>query len=283
MSNIPGTLYIVSTPIGNLGDISQRAIEILNRVAVIAVEDTRHARRLLEACAIRTPTMAVHEHNEREQVAGIVSRLSEGQDVALISDAGTPLVSDPGFVLVREVRSLGYRVSPVPGASALLAALSVAGMPTDRFVFEGFLPNKSGARQHRLDELKNETRTLVFYEAPHRILASLQDMSQIFGAEREAVLARELTKTFETVKGGSLQSLHDWVAEDPNQQKGEIVMIVHGASICDTTVDTETRKLLQILLEELPLKQAASLAARISGNKKNLLYNFAIKELGVGD
>ena len=273
-----GALYVVATPIGNLGDLSHRAIEVLQGVTVIAAEDTRHTRRLLQQFEINTDCLALHEHNERKVTASLLARMEQGDSIALVSDAGTPLLSDPGYHLVREAAVHGLRVIPVPGPSAIMAALSAAGLPTDRFCFEGFLPSKAAARCGRLQALRQATATLVFFEAPHRILATLTDMQSIFGADRQAVLARELTKTFETFLRGSLEEIHQRVSEDPNQQKGEIVMLVHGASPVERNgIDPETERVLNILLQDLPVKQAATLAAEITGVKKNLLYQQAIK------
>jgi len=276
--NTAGVLYVVATPIGNLLDITRRALEVLQSVALVAAEDTRHSRKLLSHYGIGTPMLALHEHNERPATAGLLDRLNAGADIALISDAGTPLISDPGFYLVRAVRQAGLRVVPVPGPAALTAALSVAGLPTDRFIFEGFLPAKQAARRQRLLELQDATPTLVFYESSHRILASLADMLALFGPDREATLARELTKTFETIRQASLAELHAWVAADSDQQKGEFVVLVHGAAKPEAAViDTATERLLTLLMAELPLRQAASLAAQISGIGKNVLYEYALR------
>ena len=272
-----GTLYVVATPIGNLGDMTPRAVEILQGVDLIAAEDTRHSGRLLTHFGIATPTIALHEHNERTQAPRLLARVMAGESLALISDAGTPLVSDPGFHLVRLAREQGIRVVPVPGASALMAGLSVSGLPTDRFVFEGFLPTKSGPRCKRLQALMAETRTLIFYEAPHRVRATLEDMAAVIGEGRRAVLARELTKTFETVKDAPLGELADWVRNDADQQKGEIVLLLAGAqSGGDGADDSEARRILSVLLEELPLSQASVLAARITGLKKKQLYQLGL-------
>ena len=237
-----GTLYIVATPIGNVADFSERAIKVLQQVAVIAVEDTRHSGRLLQAHSINTPMLSCHEHNETERSEQLLKRVANGEDVALISDAGTPLVSDPGFHLVRMAHQRGCKVVPIPGPSAVIAALSCAGLPTDRFVFEGFLPAKQGARLARLQELQNDPRTLVFYEAPHRIEECLQDMVAVMGAERPATLARELTKTFETIIPATLGELHAKVQADENQRKGEFVLVVAGAQRSDAILDSETEK-----------------------------------------
>lgn len=278
----PGTLYVVATPIGNLDDISARALRILREVALIAAEDTRHSARLMQHFGIATPLAACHEHNEREQGGRFIARLEAGEDVALISDAGTPLISDPGFHLVRQVRAAGFAVVPVPGACALIAALSAAGLPSDRFIFEGFLPAKAVGRRSRLEQVREEPRTLIFYEAPHRILECLEDMRAVFGGERQAVLARELTKTFETLKGLRLDELCAWVAADSNQQRGECVVLVAGwqAPEGDEAVSAEALRVLDLLLAEMPLKRAAALAAEITGVRKNVLYQVALERKG---
>lgn len=275
----PGKLYVVATPIGNLDDISPRALRTLREVALIAAEDTRHSIRLLQHFGITTALAACHDHNEREQGGRFVARLLAGDDVALISDAGTPLISDPGYHLVRQVRGAGIEVVPVPGPSALIAALSAAGLPSDRFIFEGFLPAKAAARRGRLELLKEEPRTLIFYEAPHRVLESVQDMASLFGKDRHAVLARELTKTFETLKGAPLGELAEWIAADSNQQRGECVLLVTGwqAPEGEDAISGEALRVLDLLLGELPVKRAAALAAEITGVRKNLLYQAALE------
>lgn len=274
-----GTLYVVATPIGNLEDISARALRVLREVALIAAEDTRHSARLMAHFGIATPLAACHEHNEREEGGRFLDKLLAGADVALISDAGTPLISDPGYHLVRQARAAGIRVVPVPGACALIAALSAAGLASDRFIFEGFLPAKMAARKARLELLKEEPRTLIFYEAPHRILECLEDLEAVFGADRSAVLGRELTKTFETLKGLPLGQLRAWVEADSNQQRGECVLIVAGwqAPVDDGAVSAEALRVLDLLLGELPLKRASALAAEITGVRKNLLYQLALE------
>jgi len=276
VSIINGALYVVATPIGNLGDISRRAIEVLGGVDVIAAEDTRHSGKLLHHLGVKTPTLALHDHNERAMSESIVARLQEGEAVALISDAGTPLISDPGYHLVTQARVAGCQVIPVPGASALLAALSASGLPSDRFTFEGFLPAKAGARTAKLEPLRDDPRTLLFYEAPHRIEASIAAMATVFGDERPAVIARELTKTFETIHGGTLAELSNWLAADANQRKGEFVVVVGGAPAEMRAVDREAERVLRLLLAEISVKQAVVLAAKITGVKKNLLYQFAL-------
>ncbi len=275
-----GSLYVVATPIGNLDDISARALAILRSVALIAAEDTRHSARLMQHFGIGTPLAACHEHNERDQGGRFLARLLAGDDVALISDAGTPLISDPGYHLVRQARAAGIAVVPVPGACALIAALSAAGLPSDRFIFEGFLPAKAAGRRARLEQVKEEPRTLIFYEAPHRILECLQDMQAVFGDERPALLARELTKTFETLKGMPLAELAAWVAGDSNQQRGECVVLVAGwqAPEGEEAVSAEAMRVLNLLLAEMPLKRAAALAAEITGVRKNLLYQVALEQ-----
>ncbi|MCG8294952.1 MULTISPECIES: 16S rRNA (cytidine(1402)-2'-O)-methyltransferase [Pseudomonas] len=274
-----GTLYVVATPIGNLDDMSARALKVLADVSLIAAEDTRHSVRLLQHFGIDTPLAACHEHNERDEGGRFITRLLAGDDVALVSDAGTPLISDPGFHLVRQARAAGVRVVPVPGACALIAALSAAGLPSDRFIFEGFLPAKTAGRRARLEQVKEEPRTLIFYEAPHRILECLEDMEAVFGGERSAVLAREITKTFETLKGLPLAELRAFVQGDSNQQRGECVVLVAGWSAPedDQAVSTEAQRVLDLLLAELPLKRAAALAAEITGVRKNLLYQLALE------
>ena len=279
MSNAPGTLYIVATPIGNLGDWSQRAQEVLAQVTLIAVEDTRHSNKLLSHFGIQTPMIAYHEHNEKVASEKLLSRLRAGESVALISDAGTPLISDPGYPLVSQAHAEGIRVSPIPGPSAVIAALSASGLPTDRFIFEGFLPSKAQARKSRLQSLQADTRTLVFYESPHRIAECLADMCAVLGAERLAVLARELSKTFETIKQAPLQELLTWVEQDKNQSRGEIVLVVHGAEASGPE-DVEVERVLTILLKSLPVKDAAALAAEITGGKKNALYKQALYIIG---
>ncbi|BAN46800.1 ribosomal RNA small subunit methyltransferase I [Metapseudomonas resinovorans NBRC 106553] len=280
--NAPGTLYVVATPIGNLDDISARALRILREVALIAAEDTRHSARLMQHFGIPTPLAACHEHNERDHGGRFLARLQAGDDVALISDAGTPLISDPGFHLVRQARAAGIAVVPVPGACALIAALSAAGLPSDRFIFEGFLPAKASGRRGRLEQIREEPRTLIFYEAPHRLLESLEDMRAVFGGDRQALLARELTKTFETLKGAPLDELCAWVAADSNQQRGECVVLVAGwqAPEGEGALSAEALRVLDLLLAELPLKRAAALAAEITGVRKNLLYQAALERQG---
>ena len=278
LNSVVGSLYVVATPIGNLDDISARALKVLREVSLIAAEDTRHSLRLMQHFGIATPLGACHEHNERDEGNRFIQRLLAGEDVALISDAGTPLISDPGYHLVRQARAAGVKVVPVPGACALIAALSAAGLPSDRFIFEGFLPAKAVGRRSRLEAVKEESRTLIFYEAPHRILECLQDMESVFGADRPALLARELTKTFETLKGLPLSELCAFVEADSNQQRGECVVLVAGWTAPETeqVVSSEAMRILDLLLKEMPLKRAAALAAEITGERKNVLYQVAL-------
>lgn len=277
MSIETGVLYIVATPIGNLGDMSPRAVEILSGVDLIAAEDTRHSARLLNHFGINTRCIALHEHNERDLSDDLINRLKKGESMALISDAGTPLISDPGYPLVQKAHESGIKVVTVPGPSACMAALSVSGLPTDRFAFEGFLPARGAARRTHLEPLVDEPRTLIFYESPHRIRETLGDMRTVFGGDREAVIARELTKTFETVRRDSLDELTEWLEADANQQKGEFVILVRARRQESGSNEQETTRILQILLPELPLRQAVALTVKITGQKKNLVYEQAVK------
>jgi 16S rRNA (cytidine1402-2'-O)-methyltransferase len=275
----PGRLYIVATPIGHLGDITLRAIEILREVDRIAAEDTRHSLGLLKHLGIEKPLVALHEHNEREQAEKLLAWVREGHTLALISDAGTPLISDPGYHLVQSAHQLGIQVVPIPGSCSIIAALSAGGLPTDRFVFEGFLSAKATARRKQLEKLATETRTLIFFEAPHRILDTLEAMQACFGEQRLAVVARELTKTFETIRRGTLSELEVWMKSDPMQQRGEFVVLVAGQmrEPIKDAISPESHQVLKILLSELSVKQAATLAAKITGIKKGLLYEMALK------
>jgi 16S rRNA (cytidine1402-2'-O)-methyltransferase len=276
-----GQLYVVATPIGNRADITERALQVLKSVACVLAEDTRHSGSLLRSLGISTPLQSLHEHNEQAQIEPLLARLRMGDDLALISDAGTPLISDPGYRIVQAARAAGVTVVPVPGPSALIAALSVAGLPTDRFVFEGFLSAKTTARRARLQALVDEPRTLVFYESSHRIQETLADLAELFGAEREAVIARELTKAFEQIQGGSLAELNTWLAADSNHVRGEFVVLVAGEPApVETDISAEAGRVLKLLLKEMPVKQAAALAAEITGARKNALYQFALEWLG---
>ena len=267
-----GVLHVVATPIGNLGDLSPRAQQVLRGVDAVCAEDTRHTRQLLAHFGIERPLVALHEHNEDELAQRLVARLHGGESLALVSDAGTPLVSDPGYRLVRAARAAGVRVSPVPGPSALVAALSVAGLPSDRFAFEGFLPAKASARRERLAALAGEPRTLIFYESAHRIEEMLADAAAAFGGERRGVLARELTKLFETVLDGTLDALHARVAADANQRKGEFVVMLEGAGDDADARLAEGRRVYALLNAHLPPSAAAKLAAEITGAPRKALY-----------
>ncbi|HET8941331.1 MAG TPA: 16S rRNA (cytidine(1402)-2'-O)-methyltransferase [Rudaea sp.] len=270
-----GKLWIVATPIGNLEDFSARARSVVQSADLIAAEDTRHSAALLRHFGVATPTVALHEHNERDVCETLVQRMRDGAQIALICDAGTPLISDPGFRLVRAARTAGIKVSPVPGPCAAIAALSVAGLPSDRFVFEGFLPAKPGARRARLENLSTESRTLIFYESSHRIAETLADMAQIFGAIRAAVVARELTKLFETVLDGTLEELARRVAGDADQRRGELVVLVAGADAqADDVRLSEGRRVFALLRAEMPPSRAAKLAAEITGASRKSLYDF---------
>ena len=270
-------LYIVATPIGNLADMVPRAVEVLQSADLVAAEDTRHSQRLFSHFSIETPLVAYHDHSDDQRTAKILQRLEQGQTVALISDAGTPLISDPGYRLVREARERGFKVVPIPGPCAFVAALSAAGLPSDRFTFEGFLPAKPLAREKALQALAAETRTMVFYEAPHRVLDTLEAMRQIFGDTREAVIARELTKAFETIHLLPLAELVEWVRADSNQQRGEIALLVRGAAERKSSeLDVEAERVMKLLLAELPPKRAAAVAAEITGVNKKLLYNWSL-------
>ncbi|HKJ77499.1 MAG TPA: 16S rRNA (cytidine(1402)-2'-O)-methyltransferase [Gammaproteobacteria bacterium] len=275
----PRTLYVVATPIGNLADLSPRAQEVLAGVDRIAAEDTRHSARLLRHFGITTPATAFHEHNEQRALEDLLRRLEAGEAVALISDAGTPLLSDPGYHLVRAVWERGLRAVPIPGPSAAVAALSVGGLPTDRVAFEGFLPAKAGARRKRLEGLRDEPRTLVFYEAPHRLAETLADLAAVFGPERRATVARELTKAHETVRPDTLEALRQWVEADSDQRRGEVVLLVEGlaAEAAASARETEGLRVAERLARELPASRAAAVAAEITGAKKNALYRHLVK------
>ena len=275
ISDEAGALFIVATPIGNLADISHRAVQILTKVSVVLAEDTRHSKRLFNHYGITTKLRACHQHNEEGLIEWTKQQLTAGQDIALISDAGTPLISDPGFVLVRALRKDGYSVLTVPGPSSIIAALSVAGLPTDRFVFDGFLPAKRPARCTQLERYITESRTIVLLESSHRILACINDMVEVFGSSRRLVIARELTKKFETVLAGTAEQLSALLQEDDQQTRGEFVLMIEGAK--ETQQDQgEITALLKILMDELPLKQASALTARITGQRKNELYQLAL-------
>lgn len=276
-----GTLYVVATPIGNLQDMTLRAIEVLKKVDRIAAEDTRHSAPLLKHFSIMKPSLSMHEFNERERLKVIMEFLQQGESIALISDAGTPLISDPGFHLVREAKAQGINVVAVPGACAAIAALSVAGLPTDRFTFEGFLPAKPEARRNRLATLLHEARTMIFYEAPHRLASVLQTMAEVFGRKRKAVVARELTKIYESVLTNDLAGLIQYFDEHPHSLRGEFVILVDGIEEEESeSKEVKSENVLDVLLEELPLKQAAALASKITGERKNVLYKLALAKKG---
>ncbi|MEK6789570.1 MAG: 16S rRNA (cytidine(1402)-2'-O)-methyltransferase [Pseudomonadota bacterium] len=274
----PGCLYVVATPIGDASDISARAQAVLANVDQVAAEDTRTSARLFEALGLKTVLTAVHDHNEAHRVPGLIARLQAGETLALVSDAGTPLISDPGYRLIAAAHDAGVTVVPVPGPCAAIAALSAAGLASDRFHFEGFLPSRQGPRVARLKQLAEASPTLIIYEAPHRIVETLEDLVATFGADRLATLARELTKTFETIRRAPLGELLAWVAADSNQQRGEIVLVVAGAPELEAadTRALSAESILRILVRELPVKQAAGLAAEMMGLKRNALYDMAL-------
>ncbi len=272
-----GTLYIVATPIGNLGDITLRAIETLKSVDAIAAEDTRHTSGLLSHFGISKKLIAVHEHNEQQSAEKLILQLKKGENIALVTDAGTPGISDPGAVVVNFVQKAGIKVVPIPGVSAVIAAMSASGIVQNGFYFHGFLPASGAARRKTLEQFKAQTVTLVFYEAPHRIIESIEDIAKVLGETRKITFARELTKTFETIYSCSLSQAKAWLEADTNQQRGEFVLLVEAAAVKEATAITEeTVRVLKLLLSELPLKQAVKLAAEISNEKKNVLYEFAL-------
>jgi 16S rRNA (cytidine1402-2'-O)-methyltransferase len=272
------TLYVVATPIGNLQDITLRALEVLKTVDAIAAEDTRHTSHLLSHFAIQKKLIAVHEHNEQKSAQILLERLQAGESIALVTDAGTPGISDPGAIVVDVLREAGVNVVPVPGASAVIAALSASGITANGFVFYGFLPASGSQRRKTLECLKAYSSTLVFYEAPHRIIECVEDLAKVLGGERRITIARELTKTFETFHRCALQDAKLWLESDPNQQRGEFVLLVEAAAIVEeAAISEDAERVLRLLLADLPLKQAVKLAAEITGVKKNILYEFALK------
>ena len=270
-------LFVVATPIGHLDDMTFRAIDILKSVSVVAAEDTRQSAQLFKHYNISTPLTACHDHNESNKIDQLIQRMLNGESIALISDAGTPLISDPGFKLVRAAQERGIRVIPVPGACAAIAALSAVGLPSDRFSFEGFLPSKASQRISQLEKLKDETQTLIFYEAPHRILASIKNMAEVFGEDRPVGFAREITKTFETIKKMTLKELVTFIENDHNQEKGEIVVVVGGASAEKDVEQDKLDELLKRLLQDLSVKAASQLAADLTGIKKKVAYQRALE------
>ena len=272
------TLYVVATPIGNLQDISLRALDVLKTVDAIAAEDTRHTSNLLSHFAIQKKLIAVHEHNEQKSAQLLLERLQSGESIALVTDAGTPGISDPGAIVVDVLREAGVNVVPVPGASAVIAALSASGITATGFMFHGFLPASGSQRRKSLEDLKAYSCTLVFYEAPHRIIECVEDLAKVLGGERRVTIARELTKTFETFHRCALQDAKIWLESDPNQQRGEFVLLVEAAIVVEEAVISEdAERVLRLLLADLPLKQAVKLATEITGVKKNILYEFALK------
>jgi len=279
MNDLTGILYIVATPIGNLQDITQRALETFAQVDLIAAEDTRHSGLLLSHYGIKKPFFALHDHNEQEKAYLLVEKLKQGTNIALISDAGTPLISDPGFHLVRQCREAGIKVVPLPGACAAITALCASGIASDRFCFEGFLPAKTKARKDKLEQVVNEERTLIFYESTHRILDTLEDMQAVLGEKRYVVLAREITKTWETITGNKIQALRNWLSDDPNRTKGEIVLIVEGKpkSNNEEEISPQAIKALILISKELPLKKAAAIVSELYGYKKNALYQYGLE------
>jgi len=271
-----GKLYIVPTPIGNLADISHRALSILAEVDLIAAEDTRHSLKLLQHYDIQTRLISLHDHNESQRAVELISKIQQGLNIALISDAGTPLISDPGYGLVNQCRAAQIIVIPLPGPCAATTALCAAGLPTDRFRFEGFLPVKMQAKHHVLNSLLLESATSVFYESPRRIAQTVQDIVEVLGDERELVLAKELTKTFETFYSGSAADCHAWLLADANHQRGEFVLMVSGVKASQSEVSSEAMALLTLLMKELPLKKAAAIVAEHYSLKKNILYQMGL-------
>ena len=275
--NGEGILYVVATPIGNLGDITLRAIETLKAVDAIAAEDTRHTSGLLSHFGISKKLIAVHEHNEQQSAEKLVIALKNGDSIALVTDAGTPAVSDPGAIVVKVAREAGIKVVPIPGVSAVVAALSASGITQDGFYFHGFLPASGAARRKVLDSLKAQTVTLVLYEAPHRIIESVEDIAKVLGENRQITFCRELTKTFETIYTCPASRASAWLQADANQQRGEFVLLIEAAPVVETQeISEEAQRVLKCLLAELPLKQAAKLAAEITNEKKNALYELAL-------
>jgi 16S rRNA (cytidine1402-2'-O)-methyltransferase len=278
-----GTLYVVATPIGNLADLAPRAVDVLGQVDLVLAEDTRHTAQLLRHCGLSKPLQSLHEHNERQKLESIVQRLQAGESLALVSDAGTPLLSDPGFPLVRRLRELDMPIISIPGPCAAVAALSVAGLATDRFAFEGFLPARPGARRTRLAGLADETRTLVFYESGKRLAGVLDDMCEILGPDREAAVARELTKLYESLYRGSLAQLRERAGSDVDMVRGELVVLVQGMPVAETAENPELDRVLGVLLPELPLSQAVKLAVELCGLRRNEVYKRAMQLQKVTD
>ncbi len=277
-SSHPGSLYLVATPIGHLADISLRALEILKQVDLIAAEDTRHSQHLLQHHQIPTPTLSLHEHNETQRTHELIKRLQEGKNIALISDAGTPLISDPGYRLVSAAHEHHIKVIPIPGACAAIAALSASGIATDQFIFIGFLPSRGEARHKQIISLSQEPRSVVFYESTHRIVNLIDLLHEMMGSARKVCIARELTKTFETIHTDTLENVKEWLHKDPMQRKGEFVVIVEGLTEKpkDELIE-ECRRILKILLEELPLKQAVALTVKLTACGRKIVYPLALE------
>ncbi len=271
-----GILYVVATPIGHRADMTVRAIDILKTVDLIAAEDTRHSRKLFEYYHIKTKAISLHAYNEQARTERLCQVLTAGKQVALVSDAGTPLMSDPGYYLVRAARALGIRIVPIPGPCAAIAAITASGLSAHRFVFEGFMPSSGAACRQRLLVLRTESRTIIVYEAVHRIVRLFEALSDVFESDREVVIARELTKRFETIHSGTVASLYDWLNTHTEQQKGEFVVVISGYVAQASTITDEQERILKLLLEELPLKQAVLLAAKITRVPKNTLYALAL-------
>jgi 16S rRNA (cytidine1402-2'-O)-methyltransferase len=274
--HLPACLYIVATPIGNLADMTERAIQVLNDVSVIAAEDTRHSGLLLQHYSIKKTMLSLHQHNEQQRSETLLAKLQQGESVALISDAGTPLISDPGYRLVSLIREHGIQVVPVPGSCALIAALSASGLASDRFCFEGFLPAKKSTRIQMLESLITESRTMIFYESPRRLVSTLSDLIDVFGEDRQACIARELTKLHETINTQSLAELLEWVENDAQQQKGECVLLLAGVEQTNTTDQAEIERVMSILIAEMPSKQAAKVGAQLLNINKNAAYDVAL-------
>ncbi len=275
-----GTLYLVATPLGNLEDFTPRAQRVLSEVDLVLAEDTRHSRKLLDYFGIQTPMSALHEHNEQEVVSGFVERLQAGDSIAQISDAGMPLISDPGFLLARAAREAEIPVTVIPGASAPICALALSGLPVDRFTFEGFLPSKTEARKKALQALLEEPRTMIFFESPKRIFNTVQAAAEVFGAERLASVVREITKMHETAKTAPLGELVAWMEENPEQRRGEFVFLVEGKKELSDQKIAEAQRIAVLLVKELPPRKAAALAAEITGVRKNELYRFLLEQAG---
>lgn len=278
MPNFVSALYIVPTPIGNLQDITCRALSVLRQVDYIAAEDTRRTRILLDFFSIHTPLYILHQHNEYKKIPMLISKLQEGLSIALVSDAGTPLINDPGYYLVQSCQKLRIRVIPLPGPCAAITALCGSGLPPDRFCFEGFLPHKRNLRVDRLQDLSEESRTLIFYDVKHRIVDTLKDMASVFGLERHVVLARELTKVWESIYGAPVGQLLSWVQQDSSRIQGEMVLVVAGNYLKKNVLSPKILNVMRLLASELPLKKAAILAGYIYGVKKNILYKMYLDE-----